>query len=62
MIFAMNLDHVLRRNHAKRLSPPLVTTINRAAEWIDQRTPRLREPTQPGTLFANFHVVAEVAE
>jgi SAM-dependent methyltransferase len=61
MIFAMNLDLALRRVRAGRLSKPLVTTINRAAEAIDRRSPRLREPTQPGTLFANFHVVAEVA-
>jgi SAM-dependent methyltransferase len=60
MIVAMNLDLVLRRIHAKRVSRPLVTTINRAAEAIDRRSARLREPTQPGTLFANFHVVAEV--
>jgi SAM-dependent methyltransferase len=61
MIVAMNLDLALRRLRAGRLSRPLVTTINRAAEAIDRRSSRLREPTQPGTLFANFHVVAEVA-
>jgi hypothetical protein len=61
MIVAMNLDLALRRLHVGRLSRPLVTTINRAAETIDRRSSRLREPTQPGTLFANFHVVAEVA-
>jgi hypothetical protein len=61
MIVAMNLDLALRRLHVGRLSRPLVTTINRAAEAIDRRSSRLREPTQPGTLFANFHVVAEVA-
>jgi SAM-dependent methyltransferase len=59
MIVAMNLDLALRRLRAGRLSRPLVTTINRAAEAIDGRSRRLREPTQPGTLFANFHVVAE---
>ena len=62
MIVAMNLDLALRRLRAGRMSPALVTTINRAAEAIDRRSPRLREPTQPGTLFANFHVVAEVPE
>jgi SAM-dependent methyltransferase len=61
MIFAMNLDLALRHLRAGRLSKPLVTTINRAAEAIDSRSPRLCEPAQPGTLFANFHVVAEVA-
>src|SRR4249919_100639 len=61
MILAMNLDLVLRRLHGGWLSPPLVTTINRAAEAIDRRSSRMRDPTQPGTMFANFHVVAEVA-
>lgn len=60
MILAMNLDLLLRRAHTPRLSKGLVTTINRAAEAIDRRTPRLRDPAQSGTLFANFHVVAEV--
>lgn len=60
MIVAMNLDLALRRLRAGRLSRPLVTAINRAAEAVDGRSRRLREPTQPGTLFANFHVVAEV--
>jgi SAM-dependent methyltransferase len=62
MIVAMNLDLALRRLRARRLSRALVTAINLAAEAIDKRSARLREPTQPGTLFANFHVVAEVAE
>lgn len=60
MILAMNLDLALRHLHARRMSPAIVTAINRAAEAIDRRSARLREPTQPGTLFANFHVVAEV--
>jgi SAM-dependent methyltransferase len=60
MIVAMNLDLALRRIRVPRLSRPLVTTINRVAEAIDNRSSRLREPTQPGTLFANFHVLAEV--
>ena len=60
MIVAMNLDLALRRIRAGRLSRPLVKTINRAAEAIDNRTPRLRDPAQGGTLFANFHVVAQV--
>ncbi len=61
MIVAMNLDLALRRLHGGWLSPPLVATINRAAEAIDRRSSKMREPTQPGTMFANFHVVAEVA-
>jgi SAM-dependent methyltransferase len=60
MILAMNLDLALRRMRLKRLSPALVTGINRAAEAIDGRSSRLRDPRQGGTLFANFHVAAEV--
>lgn len=60
MIVAINLDLALRRFRAGGLSPPLVTTINRLAEAIDSRSPRLRDPAQSSTLFANFHVVAEV--
>jgi SAM-dependent methyltransferase len=61
MIVAMNLDLALRRFRAGRLSRPFVTAINRAAEAIDNRSPSLRDPAQGGTLFANFHVVADVA-
>jgi SAM-dependent methyltransferase len=61
MILAMNLDLALRRVRLRRLSRPLVTGINRAAEAIDSRSSHLRDPSQGGTLFANFHVVAEVA-
>lgn len=60
MILAINLDLALGRLGMRRLSRPLVTWINRAAEAIDARSPRLRDPAQGGTLFANFHVVAEV--
>ena len=35
----------------------LVSGLNGAAGAIDRRSPRLRKPG-PGTLFANFHVVA----
>jgi hypothetical protein len=40
---------------------PLVAVVNRVAEAVDRRSPSLREPL-PGTLFANYHVVAEVAK
>jgi len=61
MIVAMNLDLALRRLRAGGLSRPLVATINVVAEAIDGRSSRMRTPTQPGTMFANLHVVAEVA-
>jgi SAM-dependent methyltransferase len=60
MIISMNLDLFFRRARAGLIARPLVTAINRVAEAVDSHSARLREPAQPGTLFANFHVVAEV--
>jgi SAM-dependent methyltransferase len=60
MIISMNLDLFFRRVHAGSIARSLVTAINRVAEAVDSHSARLREPAQPGTLFANFHVVAEV--
>jgi SAM-dependent methyltransferase len=60
MIISMNLDLFFRRAHGGLIARPLVTAINRVAEAVDSHSARLREPAQPGTLFANFHVVAEV--
>jgi len=62
MIVSMNLDLFFRRAHAGFVARPIVTTINRVAEAVDSRSARLRDPAQGGTLFANFHVVAEVAK
>jgi SAM-dependent methyltransferase len=62
MIVSMNLDLFFRRAHAGFVARPIVTTINRVAEAVDSRSARLRDPAQGGTLFANFHVVAEVGK
>jgi SAM-dependent methyltransferase len=59
MIVCMNLDLFFRRAHAGFVARPIVTTINRFTEAVDARSARLRDPAQGGTLFANFHVVAE---
>jgi SAM-dependent methyltransferase len=61
MMVSMNLDLFLRRLHAGLVARPLVSAINIVAEAVDSRSARLRDPTQGGTLFANFHVTAEVA-
>jgi hypothetical protein len=37
--------------------PPVVSVVNRAAGAIDRRQPLL-SGTKPGTLAANYHVVA----
>ena len=59
MIISLNLDLAFRRAHAGWIARRLVIAINRVAEVVDSHSSRLREPAQPGTLFANFHVVAE---
>lgn len=58
MIASLYLDLAARRAHAGVLARPLVAAINAVASAVDRRSAQLREPG-PGTLFANFHVVAE---
>ena len=60
MIIALNVSLALRRVRLKALARPIVSTLNLVAETIDGHSSRLTSPVQPGTLFANFHVVAEV--
>ncbi|MFO7571608.1 MAG: class I SAM-dependent methyltransferase [Gaiellaceae bacterium] len=59
MIFSLYLDLAFRRIGLRPVARPLVAAVNVAAEAIDARSARLREPG-PGTLHANYHVVAEV--
>jgi hypothetical protein len=58
MMVSMYLDLAFNRLHARGLAKPLVAGINTVAAFVDSSSSRLREPG-PGTLFANFHVVAE---
>lgn len=60
MLLAMYLDLAFRRARLGPLAKPLVVAINAGAGAVDRRSARLREPG-PGSLFANYHVVAEVA-
>jgi len=59
MIASLYLSLGLRRARLAAVARPVVAGINAAAEAIDSRSAKLREPG-PGTLFANFHVVAEL--
>ncbi|HWQ23239.1 MAG TPA: class I SAM-dependent methyltransferase [Gaiellaceae bacterium] len=59
MIASLYLDLALRRLRLGPLARPLVAAINTVAAAVDARSPLLREPG-PGTLHANYHVVAEV--
>jgi SAM-dependent methyltransferase len=59
MVLAIYADLLVRKRlRAARLSRALVSGLNAAAAAVDRRFPQLREP-QPGSLFANYHVVAE---
>jgi SAM-dependent methyltransferase len=60
MLLSMYLDLAFRRMGIGIAARPLVAGINTVAGAVDGTSARLREPG-PGTLFANFHVAAEVA-
>ena len=60
MLNAIYLEHVLRRTPLRPLRGTVVAGLNRAARALDRRSATLREP-RPGTLAANYHVVAEKA-
>jgi len=60
MLLNVYIDLAARRVHLGALAKPVVTALNTAAEAIDRRSAALRTPG-PGTLFANFHAVAEKA-
>ncbi len=53
--------HLLaKRIGAPVAARPLVAAVNALGEALDRRIPSLAAP-RPGTIFANYHVVAEVA-
>jgi SAM-dependent methyltransferase len=58
MLIATFIDLLAQRLHAVWAGKLVNGVVNRAAAGIDARSPMLRE-TVPGSLIANFHVVAE---
>ena len=60
MLNAIYLEHVLRRTPLRAMRGPIVALLNRAARALDGRVALLREE-RPGTIAANYHVVAERA-
>ena len=60
MLNAIYLEHVLRRTPLRPLRGALVSGLNRAARALDRRFELLRDE-RPGTLAANYHVVADRA-
>ena len=60
MLLGAYTEVAFRRAHAKALARGPVWLLNRTAAALDSRFPLLGEP-RPGSLTANFHVVATVA-
>jgi SAM-dependent methyltransferase len=58
MLVATFIHLLAKRAHVRPLSEPLIAGLNLTARAIDGMTSQLREP-RPGTIFANYHVVAE---
>jgi SAM-dependent methyltransferase len=58
MLIAVYVEHVLRRTPLRFARGGIVGGLNRLAEVIDRRSAALRDG-RPGTLSANYHVVAE---
>jgi SAM-dependent methyltransferase len=58
MLSAIYVEHLLRRARLRFLAGPLLAVLNGAARALDARVALLREPA-PGTIAANYHVVAE---
>ncbi len=57
MLLGTYLELAARRARLAPAARVLVSGLNRGAAAVDARAPVLREP-RPGTLFANYHVVA----
>ena len=60
MLLGAYTEIAFRRAHARALARGPVWLLNRTAAALDSRFPLLGEP-RPGSLNANFHVVATVA-
>ncbi len=60
MLFSHFIELLAGRARLRVAAAPFVGAANALAEAVDRRSALLREPV-PGSLIANFHVVAEVA-
>ncbi len=58
MLNAIYVEHLLRRTPLRFARGAVVAAVNRAGRALDRHVSLLREP-RPGTLTANYHVVAE---
>ena len=60
MVVSINVHLLFKALRAPGVAQPPIAILNGLAELVDTRFRRSSAPDQPGTLFANFHVVAEV--
>jgi SAM-dependent methyltransferase len=58
MLVATYIDLFAKRARLRRGARPLVAAVNATARALDHRAASLQSP-RPGTVFANYHVVAE---
>jgi SAM-dependent methyltransferase len=58
MLVAYYVHHVAERAHARAAGRAVIWGLNRGAEAIDRRS-RVLSDAAPGTIHANYHVVAE---
>jgi SAM-dependent methyltransferase len=58
MLNAIYVEHVLRRTPLRFARGAVVAAMNRVGRTLDRRVSLLQQP-RPGTLTANYHVVAE---
>ncbi len=58
MLNAIYLEHLLRRTPIRFARGAVVAAINRVGRTLDRKISLLQQP-RPGTLTANYHVVAE---
>jgi SAM-dependent methyltransferase len=59
MLLTHFIELLAGRVRLRRVTRPIVAGVNIGAEALDRRVSSLREPV-PGTVFANYHVRAEV--
>ena len=59
-VVAVYIDLLAKSAHARPLGGLVVRGLNRLGPLLDRTSPRLREPG-PGSMFFNYHVLAEVA-
>jgi SAM-dependent methyltransferase len=58
MLVATYIDLFAKRARVRSAARPLIAAVNATARSLDNRSAALRSP-RPGTIFANYHVVAE---